>query len=357
MANIIYGVAGEGYGHSTRSQLVGQKLIDAGHNVIFATSQKGLKHLGQYFPERTKEVFGLLFGYKAGKVSNFKTFRINLCRLPGGMKTNSKLYKTHFENYNPDLVITDFEPFSAKWAKKNNVPVISIDNEHLLTYCKLDVVDVGKFTKFNSKFVTKHYYKNPASYIIISFFDAELTSDLACIAPPILRSAALEMTPSAGEHIVLYSTTGAKAEHVADICKKFPSQTFHIYGFNMAREDDNCIFKEHSAEGFLVDMAASRGVISSAGFSLITECLHFKKKMLLLPLPGQYEQIINAHYIEKLGLGVSAKSFNAESLKRFLDDLNTPIPTDDERIIWPSNEKFFDCLQQQFEQLSLPVKI
>ena len=357
MANIIYGVAGEGYGHSTRSQLVGQKLIDAGHNVIFATSQKGLKHLGQYFPERTKEAFGLLFGYKGGKVSNLKTLRINLQRLPAGMKTNRRLYKNHFETFSPDLVITDFEHFSAKWAKKNNVPVISIDNEHLLTLCKLDDVDVGKFTKFSSKFVTKHYYKNPASYIIISFFDTELTSDAACIAPPILRSAALEMTPTEGDHVVVYSTTGAKAEQVTEVCKKFPSQTFHIYGFNMAKQQGNCIFKEHSAEGFLVDMAASRGVISSAGFSLITECLHFKKKMLLLPLPGQYEQIINAHYIEKLGVGVSAKSFSAEFLKRFLDDLDRPIPTDDERIIWPSNEKFFEVLQQQFEKLSLPVKI
>ena len=357
MANIIYGVAGEGYGHSTRSQLVGQRLIEAGHNVMFAASQKALKHLGQYFPDRTKEVFGLLFGYKGGRVSNFKTFRINLFRLPAGMKINSKLYKNHFENFNPDLVITDFEPFSAKWAKRNNVPVISIDNEHLLTLCKFDSVDVGRFTKFSSKFVTKHYYTNPISYIILSFFNTDLKSDIACIAPPILRSAALEMTVTAGEHVVLYSTTGAKAEQVAEVCKKFPSQTFHIYGFNVAKEDGNCIFKEHSAEGFLVDMASSRGVISSAGFSLITECLHFKKKMFLLPLPCQYEQTINAHYIEKLGLGISAKSFDGESLKRFLDDLDRPIPMDDERIIWPSNEKFFNCLKQQFEKLSLPVEI
>jgi len=39
MAKIIYAVAGEGFGHSSRSHLIGQRFIDAGHDVMFAGSQ------------------------------------------------------------------------------------------------------------------------------------------------------------------------------------------------------------------------------------------------------------------------------------------------------------------------------
>jgi hypothetical protein len=63
--------------------------------------------------------------------------------------------------------------------------------------------------------------------------------------------------------------------------------------------------------------------------------------MLALPLAGQYEQIINGHYIEKLGLGVSAENLDEQVLGRFLNQLDQPMP-DDGRIIWPDNERFFE---------------
>ena len=103
-------------------------------------------------------------------------------------------------------------------------------------------------------------------------------------------------------------------------------------------------------------MPLRRGVIASAGFSLISECMYLKKKMLLLPLAGQYEQIINAHYVQKLGLGISAGKLDEPVLARFLDELDKPMPTD-ERIIWPDNDKFFQILQQVLNKLDNPISI
>ena len=48
MAKILYGVAGEGFGHSSRSHLTAQRLIDAGHEVMFAASNKSYKYLEKY---------------------------------------------------------------------------------------------------------------------------------------------------------------------------------------------------------------------------------------------------------------------------------------------------------------------
>jgi len=78
--------------------------------------------------------------------------------------------------------------------------------------------------------------------------------------------------------------------------------------------------------------------------------------MLLQPVAGQYEQVINAHYIEKLGLGLPTNELNEEVLARFLDQLDKPVPAD-ERILWPDNEKFFTILQQELNKLHTPVDI
>jgi hypothetical protein len=84
--------------------------------------------------------------------------------------------------------------------------------------------------------------------------------------------------------------------------------------------------------------------------------MYLKKKMLVLPLAGQYEQIVNAHYIQKLGLGLSDKKLDEPVLARFLDELDKPMPVD-ERIIWPDNDKFFRILQDVLNTLDNPISI
>ena len=190
----------------------------------------------------------------------------------------------------------------------------------------------------------------------MNFFDVPLTVDNAVLAPPIIRPVVRSLEAKTGEHILLYSTTGEDEEQLREILCKYGEQKFYIYGFNKDLEYKNCIFKKRSTEGFLGDLACAKGVIASAGFSLISECLYLKKKMLMLPLAGQYEQIINAHYIQKLGLGISAEKLDEAVLARFLDELDKPVP-DDERIIWPDNDKFFNILQEVLNRLHNPIII
>lgn len=75
-----------------------------------------------------------------------------------------------------------------------------------------------------------------------------------------------------------------------------------------------------------------------------------------MPVWGQYEQIINAQYVENLGLGIKADRLNEATLKRFLNNLDKPMGRD-ERILWPDNEKFFGILQDAFDSMKLPIKV
>jgi uncharacterized protein (TIGR00661 family) len=302
MAKIIYGVAGEGFGHSSRSHLIGQRLIDAGHDVMFVGSQKSLVYLKQYFGERVREIFGLSFAYQQGRIDKSETIKQNLLNLPEGNKLNAELFREYFEPFGPELVISDFEPFSAWWAWRNDVPFISIDHEHMLTLCKLEHPSKSWFSRITASVVTECHYVGAVAYVVINFFQAPLRIDSAILVPPIVRPAVRALEARDGEHILVYSTSAKGEQQLREVLGKFGEQRFCVYGFNKSGEYGNCIFKERSTEGFLADLASSRGVIASAGFSLLSECLHLKKRMYLLPVAGQYEQMINAHYVRKLGL-------------------------------------------------------
>ena len=93
MAKIIYAVAGEGFGHSSRSHLIGQRLLDAGHDVVFVGSAKSLVYLKQYFGSHVKEIFGLSFDYQQGHIDPLKTVKKNILR-----QTNADVQKIAMEN-------------------------------------------------------------------------------------------------------------------------------------------------------------------------------------------------------------------------------------------------------------------
>jgi uncharacterized protein (TIGR00661 family) len=323
---------------------------------MFVGSQKSLLYLKQYFGERVREIFGLSFAFVDGRIDKSETLKRNLLNLPQGNKLNDELFREHFEPFEPDLVISDFEPFSAWWAWRKDVPFISIDHEHVLTLCELEHENKNWFSRITASVVTECHYVGAVAYIVINFFDAPLRIDSAILAPPVIRPVVGALQASNGEHILLYSTTGRGEEELREVLGKFGGRKFFLYGFKKVGQYDNCIFKERSTEGFLADLASARGVIASAGFSLLSECLHLKKPMCLLPITGQYEQIINAHYIEKLGLGVSAEKLDEEVLARFLEQLDKPMPSD-ERILWPDNDKYFRILQDVLNNLEKPISI
>jgi uncharacterized protein (TIGR00661 family) len=356
MAKIIYAVAGEGFGHSSRAHLIGQRLIDAGNDVIFAASQKSLVYLRQYFGERVKPGFGLSFAYRKGRVKTLGTIKKNLFKFPSAVRESKELFKNHLRDFEPDLVLTDFEPVTAWWAFVKKVPFVSIDNEHLLTVCRLEHKLKNFYPRFTSYVVTKSYYFGADKYIVLNFFRAPLKIKNACLAPPIIRPLVTQLKTSSNGSIVYYTTIAYGKERLLDIFGRFNSQRFIIYGFDRDEQCGNCTFKKRSTKGFLGDLAACSGVIASAGFSLISECLYLKKKMLLFPVAGQYEQIINAEYTEKLGLGIKADRLDESVLKRFLDSLDKPMG-DDERILWPDNEKFFGILQDTFDSMKLSITI
>lgn len=353
MARIVYGVAGEGFGHSSRSHLIGQHLIDAGHEVLFVASRKSLAYLKTHFGDDVKEILGLCLVYRNRRLSTMRTFAANARRFVTERQTNRTLYRDVFEPFAPDLVISDFEPFSAWWALRHGVPFISLDHQHMLPLCQIDR-SLGTWTaRFNGHLVTRCHYLGAAAYIILNFFRAPSHHAGAIVAPPVVRPQVQQLTPSRQEHLVVYTTDPSCRQKLLATLAGFPDHTFFIYGLNENECIGNCFLKKTSTAGFLCDLATSRGVIATAGFSLISECLYLHKKMLLLPIQGQYEQMVNAHYVQKLGLGLASKQLDAGVLTEYLALADTPMP-DHADILWPDNGGLFNVLDQIVDQVLAP---
>jgi uncharacterized protein (TIGR00661 family) len=49
-------------------------------------------------------------------------------------------------------------------------------------------------------------------------------------------------------------------------------------------------------------------VIANSGFSLICEALYLGKPYLAIPVRHQFEQVLNAYYVDKMGYGTTGTS-------------------------------------------------
>src|SRR5246127_4334895 len=130
MPNILYGVNGEGAGHSTSAKEVLTHLVAEGHRVHVASFDRGLQNLKSQFD--VTEIYGFRFAYVNNRVRYKRTIAKNLITVPQAA--------TRMPRRNPlcdegkiDLVITDFEPLTCHLGHKRRLPVVSIDNQHCLT--------------------------------------------------------------------------------------------------------------------------------------------------------------------------------------------------------------------------------
>jgi uncharacterized protein (TIGR00661 family) len=130
MANILYGVNGEGAGHSTRSREVLTHLVSRGHTLHVASFDRGQANLKADFD--VTEIFGFRFAYVNNRVRYKRTIARNLVTMPQAAKSLSRL-KHLVDDWKIDLVITDFEPLTCHVGHVKDLPVISIDNQHCLT--------------------------------------------------------------------------------------------------------------------------------------------------------------------------------------------------------------------------------
>jgi uncharacterized protein (TIGR00661 family) len=322
---ILYGVTGEGMGHATRSKVTCEHLVATGHEVKIVVSGRAHAFLAKSFPD-VVEIKGLTIKYVDNRMDRDGTLARNFLAAPGLVASNVNTYFDKVARFAPDAVITDFDSFAYLFAKRHGLPVLSIDNQQIISRCKL-----GKFAKEGVKVdyqMTKAFVraKLPACdhYVVTTFFYPPVRPKYekdTTLVPPILRRSILDAKKKAhaGEHVLVYQTSASDTKLVDEL-NRVRSAKFVVYGLRKNARHGNCTLKEFSEDGFVEDLASARAVVQNGGLSLMGEAVYLGKPVFSIPVRNQYEQILNARYLEELGYGLAAERIEADVLRLFLDE-------------------------------------
>jgi uncharacterized protein (TIGR00661 family) len=322
MAKIIYGVAGEGRGHSSRSRTIIEYLISQGHEVKIFTSRQGYDYLNQFFDD-VYDIFGLELVFKEQDVDVFNTIKKNLDNAGNkGYKSLREMIKVTNE-FKPDFNITDFEPLVPFVSRLLNIPFYSINHQNFIFHSKLEYPRQWQNEFLKASVVADGMYWFAKKYYVTSFYFPEIKKrfkDKAVIFGPVLRKEVLKQKVRDNNKILMYTTT----PEAQKILKMFDNIDEEIvaYGFKDKKDTKNIKFKKPSTDGFLKDLAECKAVITGGGYSLMSEALYLNKPIYSIPIKGQFEQMINGYYLEKLNYGLYDLNPNKKRLMQFFDGLD-----------------------------------
>lgn len=318
---ILYGVTGEGMGHAMRSRVVLEHLVKQGHDIKIMSSGRAADFLAKRF-EGVNRIHGMHIVYDENRVRPGKTLWSNIAKSTVGVPQNISAYFELIQQFAPEMVISDFESWTHMYAMAHALPIVSVDNMQVINRCKHKKKIIGEeraWFEFTKAFVrTKLPWCD--HYIITTFFYPDVRKKRTTLVPSILRPEILEKKTKKGEHLLVYQT----GEGFDDLAGTLQQSGIECRVYGMRRDikeeqvEGNIRYRPFSEAQFIDDLATSRAVVAGAGFTTMSECVYLRKPLLAIPLKGQFEQLLNARYLEREGYGMCAQTINPEILGAFL---------------------------------------
>jgi uncharacterized protein (TIGR00661 family) len=300
---ILYGIQGTGNGHLSRSRELALRLRERGHQVTALISGRPADQLPP-LPELDAIVHrtGLTFVSSEGRVRPLATARQLEPR-----RFFRDLADLEATVGRPDLVITDFEPISAWWARRRGIEALGIGHQYAFVH---PVPRPGG--RWASRLILSRFA--PAARPVGLHWDAFDSP----VLPPIVPT--LENAPVIDDELVLVYLPFEEPSRIRAALEGLPpGHRCLVYGHGARAGGAHQDWRPFSREGFLNDLRRCGSVICNAGFELPSEALSLGRRLLVKPLAGQLEQEANAIALERLNLGRSLRRFDGPSLSAGLD--------------------------------------
>lgn len=315
---IFYCICGEGMGHAIRSSVIIDRIKDK-YDVYIFSSDRAYKYLNEKF-DNVYKIGGFNTVYINNKVSNTKTLINTLKRNPLNIKEGyEELYKKA-RKLSPDVIVTDFEIYATMVSKLLSIPLISLDNIHMITQTAIDYPPKHQGEMLKAKGVIKSYVIKPKIHILTSFFYPKIKpKKRAVLYPPVIREDILKLEPTIEDHIIVYQTSKESVKLVEQL--KSLNEKFIVYGFNKDEVDENLTYKLFNENEFYNDLASAKAVICNGGFTFISEAISLKKPIYSVPAIGNFEQTLNGFYVQKLGYGEYHEEMSPKKVEKFLKRL------------------------------------
>ncbi len=315
---IFYSICGEGMGHAIRSSVIIEELIKH-HDVYIFSSDRAYKYLNNKF-DNVFEIGGFNTVYENNTVKNKATFLKAIKANPTNLKEGYDVLYKESQIVKPNLIISDFENYASMLSKLINVPMISLDNIHMITQTDYDYPKNHEMDMLVAKAVVKAYIIRPEKHILTSFFFPPLRHpEITAIYPPVIREDIMKLKPENKDHIVVYQTSDSNIELMKNLKKV--KENFIVYGFNKDLVDGNLTYRSFNEDAIYEDMRTAKAILTNGGFTMISEAIYLKKPVYSIPANGNFEQILNGYYVKKLGYGEFHNNFNNKLIRKFIKNI------------------------------------
>jgi uncharacterized protein (TIGR00661 family) len=302
---ILYAIQGTGNGHLSRARDIIPILQQKAEVDILISGIQADVELP--YPVKYKfKGLSFIFG-KNGGVDLVATYK----------KSNLKqLYKEikslPVEDY--DLVINDFEPVSAWACKMKHKTCIGLSHQAAVINKKSPKPKkkdlVGKAVLHNYAPVTAAYGFHFGAY------DKNIFT-------PVIREQVRNAGPEIKDHYTVY-LPAYNDERIIKVLTEIKNTNWQVFSKHSMKEykEKNIHIKPISNDAFVESMISCTGMLCGAGFETPAEVLFLQKKLMVIPMKGQYEQQCNAAALKTMGVPV-LKSLKKKYVERIQEWVNS----------------------------------
>jgi uncharacterized protein (TIGR00661 family) len=346
MAVIFYGIQGEGLGHATRSKTIIEHLSKKNEIHVFCGG-RAFQYMTKHYNDVHRITSPHIF-YAKNRASNIRTFFLNLVKVPHFILSYFVVRRA-FREKRPDMIITDFEPITNYFGLLHGIPTVSVDNQHVISKSDVDYPRRMKDQYVKTKIIVKLMIWKARRYFMINFFFPEVKYPNCYFVRPIIRKEIQRLRPGKKDFVLVYQTSFTDTHLVPSLLAA--GEKTVVYGYPQPGVEGNIRFREFNETEFFHDLKNCKAVITNGGQSLICEAIFLKKPVLSVPVKNQFEQYVNAEYIERLGFGEFHENINSQIIRTFLSRL--PVYRKNlEREKMIGNKELFTLLDRTIREFS-----
>lgn len=330
---LLFIVTGVGFGDSTREHTnilaIKKKYPDA--KILIACYDNSYHYFKDKYP--TIRIGSYVFAERGMKLRTLP-FIGQLIYLPFAWALSTLKLRLHTINFDPDLIISDFEAIGvmlSKITKKKCLTVFSFDPELYQEYKK----EHGASPKL--RFQAHHFKKvyDKADLAIIPSLKIKKSNKLRyTYINPIIRETPDKLRSEKDlmkdlnlkRQPILVMLGGSKigtklAENLNKMAKSFKEDFIifggHLHGIQFAKN----IKHFNYIPNFLEYLKVCKGIITLGGSKTLSEALVYKKPIMCFPIFDHGEQITNAYSIKDIAHVHYTTNKLKEKVKAFIKDL------------------------------------
>jgi uncharacterized protein (TIGR00661 family) len=325
MGTVFYSMAGEGRGHATRGRAIIEEIRKEHRVVIYAPAQayELLEPLYRKTTVTVRKIPGLFWTYNRNRRLDYPMSAARALGYFAELPLLLRRLVKEIEAERPDLVITDFDPALPRAAEKAGIPYISFDHQHFIVTSDLSSLPLRLRLRAAFMAPAVHmFYHRQAETVVSSFYSPPLRRGLRNVRQigVLIGKEVKSARTLTGKHLTVYIRRHL-SNNLLQALRECGCEV-RIYGLGRQPSSGGLKFFDVNLHRFIEDLATGRALLSTAGNQVIGEAFYLGKPVFAIPEPGNFEQEINAHFINMSGGGISGEmdAVTTGSIRQFLNN-------------------------------------